>query len=502
MYVLQMSSAAQLSLLSETKENPYLPTLFIALVGKPFSKEDFEALWKKRDMESRHPRFHQRVKPSKSNEKKTGSSGVFVPTEVPLGSHVKEKPFPQIFNLDLQSRLQSYLTVPLQVENMLWQAEISTGGSVGQSGAIPKDRAMELIFEFESRGEPEPTESLLLFRGHNALADGVSLAAAFNDLCDEAEEIKEDMRREVSEEKKRKRKRSWWQKFMRLLRVLYYYSIGALQAFWHHWRLYSSTDENPFQQMEHLEDTTTDGKRTLSWATVSTVDEVKQVAKSLTKDDEDVTISDVIVSCVSAAVSRQMQEHQMTYEMDEDKSRYVKIPQSMNVIVPVHSEEGMLKKGQTVGHRIGAFCASVPSDSTYTAAQRLELVHKALYNVQQTPAVELSRIGTKIVSWLPTSWATSFIEKAQPNAAFIVTNSLGPSRRIHFGGRDVEISQAFMPLPPGVPIGITISTYAGKLNISVTAEPWAVPDAQKFLTWVLDEYKFLYTESPFALEGP
>jgi len=29
----------------------------------------------------------------------------------------------------------------------------------------------------------------------------------------------------------------------------------------------------------------------------------------------------------------------------------------------------------------------------------------------------------------------------------------------------------------------------------VTAEKWAVPDADKFLTWVLDEYKLLCTEA-------
>ena len=496
-----MSSVAQLSLLSETKENPYLPTLFMALVGKPFTKEDFEALWRKREMAARHPRFHQKVKPPKSEKEKTGSSGMFVSTQLPLESHVKERAFPQIFNLDLQQRLQSCLTTPIQVVNLLWEVEVSPGGDLGQSGAIPKDRATELILEYEAKGQPEPTESLLLFRGHDALADGVSLAAAFIDLCDEAEQIKEDMKREMQQEKLKEKKLSWWQKFIRLLRLLRYYTIGALEAFWHHWRLYRDTSENPFQQMEHLEDTTTEGERTLSWATLSTVDEVKQVAESLTKDDEKVSINDVIVSCVSAAVSRQMQEHQMTYEMDHDKTRYVKIPNKMNVIVPVHSEGGILKKGQTVGHRIGAFCASVPSDSTYTAAQRLELVHQSLYKVQQTPAIEMSRFGAKILSWVPTSWAMSFMKQAQPNAAFIVTNSRGPSRRIHFAGRQVEVSQGFMPLPPGVPIGITISTYAGKLNISITAEPWAVPDAQKFLSWILDEYKFLYTESPVALEA-
>ena len=71
-----------------------------------------------------------------------------------------------------------------------------------------------------------------------------------------------------------------------------------------------STSENPFQQMEHLEDTTTHGQRSASWVHLASLNEVKQVAKSLTKPKL-VTINDVIVSCVSAAVSRQIQERQI-----------------------------------------------------------------------------------------------------------------------------------------------------------------------------------------------
>jgi hypothetical protein len=495
-----MTSVGRLSLMAETKENPLMPTLLLALVGKPFHKEDFEQLWKKRGMPNRHPRFHQKIQTSSSEDPKDGSSGVFVPTELPVAAHVQEHPFPKIYNLDLQRRLQSFLTVPMKVQELLWEVEVLSGGQIGQSGAIPKDRAAELSMEYNQRNETEPTESILLVRGHEALADGISLAAAFIDLCDEAAELKEEMRKEMEEEKREVKRLRWWQKLSRLLHLLYHYSFGSLIAFWKVFKMYRQTSENPFQQIERLENTTTHGKRTLSWARVAPVEEVKQVAKSLTKKN-DVSINDVIVSCVSAAVARQMNEHQMEYEMSLSKKENINIPNRINVVVPVHSEGGLLKEGQTVGHhRLGAFFASVPSDLKFTAAQRLEKVHASLNEMQQTPLVMLSRVGARVLSLLPVSWATGFLQTAQPNAAFMVTNARGPSRRIHFGGREVEVSQGFVALPPGVPIGVSISTYAGNLNISVTAEPWAVPDAEKFLSWILDEYKFLYTESPVALQ--
>ena len=191
----------------------------------------------------------------------------------------------------------------------------------------------------------------------------------------------------------------------------------------------------------------------------------------------------------------------MQNEIDQNKQRGIKIPKSINVMIPVHSDGAILKEGQTVGHRMGAFFASVPSGVTSIASQRLDHIHESLYEVQQGPALFWSRVGTQVLSsLLPASWATSILQRAQPNAAFLVANSRGPSRRIHFGGREVEVSQFFTPLPAGVPIGVVVSTYAGELSISITAEPWAVPDAEKFLSWVQDEYKFLYTESPVSLE--
>lgn len=506
----RISSVGNLSLLAETKEHPANQTLLVALVGKPFHKDDFEKLWKNHDMSSRHPRFHQKVKVVKkaaATDNNDGakvevkSTGVFEPTQLPLASHVEERPFPTIFNLDLQKKLKSFLQVPLTVENLLWQVQISGGGKLGQSGAIPLDRAAELTVDSVNGNIPPPTESLLIFRGHHALADGISLAAAFTDLCDEAAELKEEFDNEMQEKVRKGKALSWWQKLTNFLNALYYYSIGSFQAFWHYWKLYLATPENPFQQME---DTATHGERSISWARVATVDEVEHVAKSLTKNKQ-VGLNDVMISCVTAAVARQMQEHQMQSEIVRDhrdkKQQVIKIPKSINAMIPVHSDGGsVLKKGQTVGHRLGAFFAAVPSDVTTIASQRLEHVHASLDEVQQGPALFWSRMGTQVISsLLPVSWATSILQRFQPNAAFLITHSRGPSRRIHFGGREVEVSQCFTPLPAGIPIGVVVSSYAGELSISVTAEPWAVPDADKFVTWVLEEYKFLYTESPVAL---
>jgi len=59
----------------------------------------------------------------------------------------------------------------------------------------------------------------------------------------------------------------------------------------------------------------------------------------------------------------------------------------------------------------------------------------------------------------------------------------------------VHSSAGFLPLPPGLPVGIVVQSYAGVMSLSVTAEKWAVPDADRFLGWMLDEYRHLCKES-------
>jgi hypothetical protein len=39
-----------------------------------------------------------------------------------------------------------------------------------------------------------------------------------------------------------------------------------------------------------------------------------------------------------------------------------------------------------------------------------------------------------------------------------------------------------------VPIGVVVSSYAGSISLTLTAEPWAVPDGDQFLSFVLEEY--------------
>ena len=62
---------------------------------------------------------------------------------------------------------------------------------------------------------------------------------------------------------------------------------------------------------------------------------------------------------------------------------------------------------------------------------------------------------------------------------------------MHLEGRPVRAFVGFLPLPAGVPVGLVVSSYGKQITLTVTAEEYAVPNADKFLGWVREEYELL-----------
>ena len=245
-----------------------------------------------------------------------------------------------------------------------------------------------------------------------------------------------------------------------------------------------TTPTHPFDIVKQLSIPSTG--RTLSWCEVTSVEEVKSVAAAFGKD---VTVNDVWVSCVSFAVARQLQEHKMRLGLGQQHV-------TINVVIPVHLQGGMLLPGQSMGNRIGAFAARIPGDDkSLTAGRRLEQTHRSLCTIKETPAALLSYLTAQCICGLPTSWTSAILRRATANASVAVTNVRNAPHKLHIRGMAVEGVAGFLPLPPGIPIGVAVQSYAGNMQLSLTAEKYAVPDADLFLGWMVEEYQRLLEEA-------
>jgi len=524
----RMTNVGRFSLVSETEQNPSVPVLVMAMTGKPYFAKDFCRLYQEREVAKKHPRFAARLDATKTHfefDDEGSASG---------SDNVRDRMFPSIAVAELKDRINdASLYEPLDLNSRLWEAWTATGGAVGQSGAIPADVATE-----NSSGGEKEVESLLLFRAHHCLGDGVSLGALFGDLVDEGAEIQAKIQQQIKLYKKKKKSTPWWKKF---LFVLYYWIWGSMTALLYQVYLFAASwydqfeHEDPWILLKTIYDEkreTKGGKqgippRSLAWETIAPVDEVKRVADFYSKMNRKqtgrkskVTINDIFCSCASAAIVKQLAYHRAVNP--KLSSQKLSLP-SMNLIIPVHLQGGILLPGQGMGNKIGAMVSRIPgergtknmdaNDRSALAQERLIQVHSVLNARKQTPIAVLSYMMAGLMGYLspsssssdasannPTgyavgssssSWTPWIFRKAHANASVVVTNVRGPEHLIHMEGRPVHAVLGFLPLPAGVPVGLVVKSYNNEISLTVTAEEYAVPDAEQFLGWCKEEYEFL-----------
>mmetsp|Transcript_31982 Transcript_31982/g.37286 ORF Transcript_31982/g.37286 Transcript_31982/m.37286 type:complete len:578 (-) Transcript_31982:20-1753(-) len=506
----RMTPIGRFSLKSETASNPSIPTFFMALSSNPttpsnailhnqnndgqssMTVKEFESLWYERNIPTLHPRFHSKV---------SSIDGYFDFIPVEMKRHVKETLSLNMYREDLKKRVETFVSSAIDVKDKLWELQISSG-ELGSSGAISRKKVEEIYKEKDPKSERiKPlNESLLLFRCHHSLGDGVSLTAALGDLFDEAQLIKDMIQKEIQKRKDKLRKTGFLKKLLRKIQKILWFVFGSIQALMKHAYLVLSATTNPFLQV--IDKSSFDGLacgRTISWCDVASVEEVKQVAKKL--GGKNATVNDVFVSCVSAAVARQLAEHRRNTiknkSGNETKSSSKIIHKKMNVVIPVHLTGGILPPGHGLSNLIGAFVTKIPCEmENASAKKRLLQVHDNLYKSKHSMAPVLSYYMAKFISiYLPESLAVPIFHRSSANAAVAVTNSRGYEKKLHINGRAVESMAGFLPLPPGLPVGIVVHSYGSIVSLSINAEKWAVPDADLFLTWILDEYKKLCIEA-------
>ena len=266
-------------------------------------------------------------------------------------------------------------------------------------------------------------------------------------------------------------------------RIFVYFIFGSLLALSYQlWLMLTST--NPFHKII-LHSTIPPGKRTISWRVLGQVDEVKKVAKLVSSKG---TINDVVVSCVLSAIENQLVFHQSSFKF--------RTPSHINIVIPVHLPT--MSTPFEMRNRIGGFVAKLPlksSSEQLPGISRLKSVSKSLLLWKATPAALISWTMAKVCSdFLPENIAKVALRKGNANATAVVSNIKGFPFGVHWMGRPVTFLSAFLPLPPGIPIGVVIQSYNGEISFTIDADERVIPDADKFSSWMLMEYRKLVQE--------
>jgi len=368
---------------------------------------------------------------------------------------------------EFSKRIESMLLSPIEVTDRLWQANLSCG-PLGTSGAIPASMAESIKFE---------KETVIAFRVHHSLCDGVSIAGAIGDLADEAAQLK----LKVMEDQKLRETHyegfvfavSFVTAFLNMLWIVVA-SVFALllQA----WKMINSS--SPFDPV--LVVSSEPFKRSVDWKPIASINEMKAVAKSISRYT---TINDVACAMVTYAVQKQLEEHSKT------GGGKVSVPQNVNITVPVHLLGGILRPGESLGNKIGGFVCTIPIGDQISARDRLRAISKVLRREKMLPSPKISwHLARIFTNYLPVRFTKWALRQFSANSCAIVSNVRGFPIPIHWLGRRVKFVSAFLPLPPGVPVGCVIASYAGDMSFGLNCDGRAVPDPERFSAWMLEQY--------------
>ena len=331
------------------------------------------------------------------------------------------------------------------------------------------------------------SETLALFRNHHCLCDGVSLSAAVADLSNESKELRDKILLNVEMYKQRILRTSFVQRALSfIVGSLTYYIFGSIVALTlQAWNMVVSS--NPFEKFMKKGSSS---ERSVSWKYLASVEDAKRVTKSIKKGAK---LNDLFVACLTSAIERQYD----SISKSNNISTKSKDPTSVNLIVTTHLKGGIILPSESIGNKIGAFAVTTPFKSKAgSSIKRLRTISKALQLMKRTPAPQISYFVTSFISnYLPQCVAQYALVKANCHAVATISNVHGFPETIHWAGNPVEMICAFLPLPAGIPIGIVVTSYNGRIIMSVDADANVVPDADQFLQWMVEEYETIKSEA-------
>jgi hypothetical protein len=396
-----------------------------------------------------------------------------------MGHYVSSTSHPIATNENiLKERIESMLSTQLDLKAKLWEVQLSCG-DIGSSGAISIEKA-------KKRAVPlmEERETIALFRIHHALCDGVSASIVIAEASDEADRLSKWSESEIMKRRTQMMRvgKSVKSVFETICKWFLFYVVGSIHAITLlFWRIMVSS--NPFDEI-----ITKDGglrhERGVAWRPVAPLIEMKHVAKSVSPS---ATLNDLTVSMVAYAIERQLQEH-----VDQDRINSCDFKRGFNIVIPVHLTGGVFRPGDQLGNKIGAFVTNIPTKSkrTTSSRQRLLTISKCLKEGRSSPAPFIAWNLAKFFSNYTPDWCSQYVmKKGNAKSVAVVSNVRGFPFQVHWLGHKIEQICAFLPLPSGIPIGVLVHSYDGEVSFSVHAEKRAVPDTERFIDLMIEEYK-------------
>jgi WS/DGAT/MGAT family acyltransferase len=210
----------------------------------------------------------------------------------------------------------------------------------------------------------------------------------------------------------------------------------------------------------------------VAWSYELPLDEVKAVGKALGG-----SVNDVLLSCVAGAIGSYLQS-----KGDDPRG------QELRAMVPVNLRP--MDKAYQLGNRFGLvplvlpIGVSNPVERLYTVRARMQELKGSL---QPLVAFGLLAMAGLLIKPVQQALLGLFAKKATA----VMTNVPGPAEPLKFCGSTVEQVMFWVPQSGDIGLGVSILTYAGKVQFGLITDSKLCPDPEAVIERFVPEFEKL-----------
>ncbi len=327
--------------------------------------------------------------------------------------------------------------------------ERALGELVGRLMSRPLDPARPLweVHVVEQFGEG----SVLVWRLHHALADGIALVRLLLSVVDSPVP-------EVSLPSPAERRAP-----LGTIRL----ALGAVRSLL---RLVALRHDHPTPLRGPLS-----GHKVVAWSRPLTLRAVHDEAHA-----QGATVNDLLVSALAGAVHRYLQSRMSS-----------EVPRTLRVIVPfdlrAHGAD------ERLGNRFGLLFLDLPI-SAASAHARLEEVKQRMARLKRSPEGVVAYRLLELIGRITPVLAAGIVRLFGRKATAVLTNVAGPRDEVSLCGAPVETLAFWVPHAGGLGVGFSILSYAGSVRLGVAADRLRVPDPERLAQAFEDELRALCGE--------
>ncbi len=226
-----------------------------------------------------------------------------------------------------------------------------------------------------------------------------------------------------------------------------------------------------------------------AWSEAVPLSSFKQVAKGF-----GCTINDVLLASVSGGLRR----HLMTTEDDVDALRvHATLPVNLR---PLETRAGRVQLHE-LGNQFGTVFVPLAAQIE-NPVERLYKVKHDMVALKSSMQPTLSHTLLAAIGLVPQSIQDSLLELFSNKTSLVLSNVPGARRARYLAGSEVKELMFWVPQAGDIGLGLSLLSYNGGVQVGVNADRELIPDPRVLIDAVMDSLQEYLTLIPSSISSP